>query len=184
MKVVEAQKSHIAKLEHEVIRLQATRTPEQEERSRTLVINGLVGVAGQEEGDPRQQVLDLCKTHLRLPPQEVEDATRVLSAKPRGQGDGNRGRPDRVVVRFKTRAMAETVRRAAPRLREENQRRKAHEEFPIGIDFELSGEDRKNLAALNPAFRAAKDAGKRCQWNRGELFVDGLSVPSPPSPRG
>lgn len=180
---VKAQQGRITELEQNIIRLQATPTPAQEERSRTLVINGLVGVAGQE-GDPGQQVLHLCKTHLRLPPPEVEDATRVFTAKPRGQGDGDRGRPDRVVVRFKTRAMAEAVWSAARRLKEENQRRKAHGEFTIGIDYELTEDERKARTALNSVFRAAKDAGKRCQWKRGELFVDGLPVTAPTSPRG
>jgi hypothetical protein len=75
--------------------------------------------------------------------------------------------------------MADTVRTAGPRLREENARRLTAEECTIGIDYELSEEERKDRAALNSAFRNAKAAGKRCHWKGGELFVDRVRVPAP-----
>jgi hypothetical protein len=49
--------------------------------------------------------------------------------------------------------------------------------FTIGIDWELNKEERMDCAALFSAFRAAKAAGKRCQWKGGHLFIDRMLVP-------
>ena len=177
-KLKEECERRLAEMQHTIIRLQSNADPEEEQRRRTLVITGLAPVAEQAKEDPRQQVAELFQTQLQLDPQEVESTSRVFSGKPGGQGD--RARPDRVVIRLKSRTMAEAVRAAGPRLKEENLRRKARDHFTVGIDWELSAEERRGRAAVYSDFKAARDAGKRCRWKGGQLLVDGVVVAPPP----
>ncbi len=71
------------------------------------------------------------------------------------------------------------ARTAGPRLREENARRLTAGECTIGIDYELSEEERKDRAALNSAFRSGKAAGKRCHWKGGGALRGPRAGPSP-----
>ena len=52
--------------------------------------------------------------------------------------------------------------------------------YAIGIDWELSAEERRGRAAVYSDFKAARDAGKRCRWKGGQLLVDGVVVAPPP----
>jgi hypothetical protein len=163
----------ITKLTHDIIRFHATADPAEEERRRTLVVTGLA--PGGTGGEAREQVDTLLGTHLQLElGLEVESVTQVYPGKQ--GGDGEQPRPDRVLVRFKSRSTAQLVRGAAPRLRQENIRRKTAGEFPIGIDWELSLDERRCRGALSQQFKKAREEGKRCHWVGGKLFVEGREV--------
>jgi len=163
----------VTQLTHNLIRLQETADPEAEDRRRTLVVTGLApGGAG---GDAREQVDTLLGTHLQLElGLEVESVTQVYPGK-KG-GDGEQARPDRVLVRFKSRTTAQLVRGAATRLRQENVRRKTAGELTIGIDWELSNDERRCRSALYQQFKKARGEGKRCHWEGGKLYVEGHEV--------
>jgi hypothetical protein len=166
----------VTQLSHELIRLQSTTDPDMEERRRTLVVTGLA--SGGARGEPMAQVKTLLGTPLQLEPElEVESVLQVSRGKQ--GGDGDQPRPDRVLILFKTRSAAQLVRGAAPRLRQENVRRKTAGEIPIGIDWELSPEERRCRGALFTQFKQARGEGKRCQWEGGKLFVEGREVLPP-----
>jgi hypothetical protein len=163
----------ITKLTQDIIRLQGTADPEAEDRRRTLVVTGLA--PGGTGGEAREQVDKLLGTHLQLElGLEVESVTQVYPGKQ--GGDGEQARPDRTLVRFKSRSTAQLVRGAATRLRQENVRRKTAGELTIGIDFELSNDERRCRSALYQQFKKARGEGKRCVWEGGKLFVDGREV--------
>jgi len=163
----------IEQLKHALIRLQGAAEPEAEDRRRTLVVTGLA--SGGAGGETREQVDTLLATHLQLElGLEVESVLQVYPGKQ--GGDGEQPRPDRVLVRFKSRSTAQLVRGAAPRLRQENIRRKTAGEFPIGIDWELSLDERRCRGALYQQFKKAREEGKRCHWVGGKLFVEGREV--------
>jgi len=163
----------ITKLTHDIIRLQGTADPAEEERRRTLVVTGLA--PGGTGGEAREQVDTLLGTHLQLElGLAVESVTQVYPGKQ--GGDGEQARPDRTLVRFKSRSTAQLVRGAATRLRQENFRRKTAGELTIGIDFELSNDERRCRSALYHQFKKARGEGKRCVWEGGKLFVEGREV--------
>ena len=177
-KLKEECERRFSETKHTIIQLQSTADPAEEQRRRTLVITGLAPTTEQAKEDSRQQIAELLTTQLQFDPQEVESTSRVFSGKPGGQGD--RAWPDRVVVRLKSRTVAEAVRAAGPRLKEENLRRKANGHFTVGIDWELSAEERQGRAAVYNDFKTAREAGKRCRWKGGQLFIDGVVVAPPP----
>ncbi len=114
--------------------MQGTANPE-EQRPRTLRVTGLAsGVSGQGAGDPGNQVRVLLDTHLMLGPGiVVESSIRVSLGTVGAPGGNDWSRPDEVLVRLKTRKMAEDILAAAWRLRDENNSRKARKEFFIRI---------------------------------------------------
>jgi hypothetical protein len=163
----------ITKLNHDLIKLQATADPQEEDRRRTLVVTGLA--PGGTGGEAREQVDTLLSTHLQLDlGLEVESVTQAYPGKQ--GGDGEQARPDRVLVRFKSRSTAQLVRGAATRLKQENVRRKTAGELTIGIDWELSNDERRCRSALYQQFKKARGEGKRCLWEGGKLFVEGREV--------
>jgi len=148
-----------------------------ESPSCAVVVTGLSPGEAETAADA---VKTLITDTLRLPENITQAIQEVLPVTAtREVKEGEQPRPSKIIIRFATPSTINTILRVASRLKEENCRRKAAGEFTIGIDRELTGEDRKRRNALWPQFRDAKAAGKAAFWRGPRLFIDGDEV-SPP----
>jgi len=154
-----------------------TQTREPEAAPTAVVITGLATAEADTAADT---VRALFTSKLQLPEsltQTIQDVTSISNS--REPKEGEKPRPQKIIVRFTTPASVHIVLRSAPRLKEENCRRKESGESPIGIDRELSKEERRRRNALWGHFRDAKIAGKSAYWRGARLFVDGGEIPPP-----
>ena len=148
-----------------------------EAASSALVITGLVPGEAETAADA---VKSLLTDHLKLPQtltQDIQDVIPITVT--REAKEGEKPRSPKVIVNFNTPAIVNTILRNASRLKEENGRRKAANEFTIGIERQLTKEERIRRNALWGQFKEARSAGKAAHWRGARLFIEGGEVLPP-----
>ena len=125
-------------------------------------------------------VKSLLTDHLKLPQtltQDIQDVIPITVT--REAKEREKPRSPKVIVNFNTPAIVNTILRNASRLKEENGRRKAANEFTIGIERQLTKEERIRRNALWGQFKEARSAGKAAHWRGARLFIEGGEVLPP-----
>ena len=93
----------------------------------------------------------------------LEEKVEVKEVQRLGSADGAK-KPRKVLVTLKNAQQVIVVLRAARTLRDRNIKAKEAGELPIGLDRNLSVEERKYRSSIWGNFKAAKEAGDKAWW--------------------
>lgn len=136
----------------------------------SIVMAGLA----EDTPDVEQQVQSIFKEHMEIEMDvQIVKVSRIGSVR---SDDAQPQMPRKLLIQLGEVKQARAVLKAASTLKAYNAAAKESGRRPIGLDRNLSFEERLYRSSLWSNFKAAREEGKKTYWSGHRLFINGAEV--------